>query len=113
MKFALEGMLAPEKIEEYIGEAEVRQVFKVPRIGYVAGCYVVEGRALRTARARVKRDGEVIFDGFVDSLKRFKDDVREVQEGFECGLALAGFSDYKEGDRIEFYEIKSVKRKLE
>jgi len=113
VKSALEGMLAPEKIEEYIGEAEVRQVFKVPRIGYVAGCYVVEGRALRTARARVKRDGEVIFDGFVDSLKRFKDDVREVQEGFECGLALAGFSDYKEGDRIEFYEIKSVKRKLE
>ncbi|MFH1213162.1 MAG: translation initiation factor IF-2 [Candidatus Neomarinimicrobiota bacterium] len=109
---ALEGLLTPDKVEEHLGEAEIREVFKIPRIGTIAGSYIVEGKALRNAMARLKRNGTMIFEGHVESLKRFKDDVREVHEGYECGISLQGCSDYAIGDRIEFYEVKSVKRTL-
>jgi len=113
IKAALEGMLSPDKIEEMLGEAEVREVFKIPKQGMIAGSYVVSGKVTRTARARLKRDAKVVHESFVESLKRFKDDAREVAEGFECGISIEGYDDYKIGDRIEFFEIKSVKRKLE
>ncbi|MDD5765612.1 MAG: translation initiation factor IF-2 [Candidatus Marinimicrobia bacterium] len=113
IKAALEGMLTPDKVEEMLGEAEVREVFKIPKQGMIAGSYVVSGKVTRTARARLKRGKEVLHESFVESLKRFKDDAREVAEGFECGISIEGYNDYKAGDRIEFFEIKSVKRKLE
>ncbi|MFA4838886.1 MAG: translation initiation factor IF-2 [Candidatus Neomarinimicrobiota bacterium] len=113
IKATLEGMLSPDKIEEILGEAEVREVFKIPKQGMIAGSYVVAGKVTRTARARLKRDKQVLHVSFVESLKRFKDDAREVAEGFECGISIEGYDDYKVGDRIEFFEIKSVKRKLE
>ncbi|MBD3274328.1 MAG: translation initiation factor IF-2, partial [Candidatus Marinimicrobia bacterium] len=113
IKLALEGLLEPEEREKTIGELEVRQLFQVPRAGMVAGCYVSSGKIMRDSRARVRRSGEIIFDGEVDTLKRFKDDVKEVAEGYECGVALEGFNDIQEGDIIEAYEIVAVKRTLE
>ncbi len=113
VKLALEGMLEPEEREKGIGELEVREIFQVPRAGKVAGCYVSEGKIVRGCRARVIRDTEVIFDGVVSSLRRFKDDVREVQEGYECGVSLEGFNDLEVGDIIQPYEIVTVKRTLE
>jgi len=112
VRAALEGMLQPEEREVFVGAAEVRQIFKVPRVGTVAGCYVTEGTIDRRARVRVVRDGIQVFDGELDSLKRFKDDVREVREGFECGLNIAGFNDVKPGDIIECYRTESVARTL-
>jgi len=109
---ALEGLLTPEKIEEHLGEAEVREIFKIPRAGMIGGSYIVEGKVLRNAMARLKRDDEIIFEGPIESLKRFKDDVREVSEGYECGIALQGSPNYNIGDHIEFFEVKSVKRTL-
>ncbi|HKJ69534.1 MAG TPA: translation initiation factor IF-2 [bacterium] len=113
VKLALEGMLEPEEREKGIGELEVREIFQVPRAGKVAGCYVSDGKIVRGCRARVIRDNEVIFDGEVASLRRFKDDVREVQEGYECGVSLEGFDDLETGDIIQPYEIVTVKRTLE
>jgi translation initiation factor IF-2 len=95
---ALEGMLAPEKKEAVQGTAEVREVFKVSKVGTIAGCYVTEGRIDRKGRARVVREGIVVYDGEIQSLKRFKDDVKEVREGFECGIGIANFNDVKVGD---------------
>jgi translation initiation factor IF-2 len=112
VRAALEGMLTPEEKEVLLGEAEVRQIFKVPRIGTVAGCYVTEGLVDRKSRVRIVRDGVQVYEGELGSLKRFKDDVREVREGFECGLSIAGFNDLKPGDRIESYRIESVARTL-
>ncbi|MBL7136173.1 MAG: translation initiation factor IF-2 [Candidatus Marinimicrobia bacterium] len=109
---ALEGLLTPDSIEEHLGEAEVREVFKIPHVGFIAGCYVVEGIVIRNAIARLKREDDIICEGPLTSLKRFKDDVKEVQEGFECGIAIEGFNKYKQGDRIEIFELKSVKRTL-
>lgn len=106
----LVGQLAPEEQEVVLGTAEVRAVFKVPRVGTVAGCYVTEGVVQRGAKARLLRGGVVTYDGSVDSLKRFKDDVREVAQGFECGIGLANFNDVKEGDLIEVYEIREIAR---
>jgi translation initiation factor IF-2 len=106
----LVGQLAPEEREQILGTAEVRATFKVPRQGTVAGCYVVEGQVQRGARARLLRDGIVIYDGVVGSLRRFKDDVREVQSGFECGIGLENYDDIKEGDSIEVYLIQEVAR---
>jgi translation initiation factor IF-2 len=106
----LVGQLAPEEQEQVLGTAEVRATFKVPRIGTVAGCYVIEGVVQRGARARLIRDGVVIHDGSIGSLKRFKDDVREVAAGFECGIGLDGYNDVKEGDSIEAYLIREVAR---
>jgi translation initiation factor IF-2 len=112
VRAALEGMLTPEEKEVLLGEAEVRQIFKVPRIGTVAGCYITEGVVDRKSRVRVVRDGVQIYEGELGSLKRFKDDVREVREGFECGLSVSGFNDLKPGDRIESYRIESIARTL-
>jgi translation initiation factor IF-2 len=107
---ALVGMLAPEEVEETLGEAEVRALFRASRVGVIAGCYVTDGVIRRGARARVVREGAVVYDTTVASLKRFKDDVREVQSGFECGILLEGFNDVKEGDVIEAYETREVVR---
>ena len=107
---ALVGMLAPEQVEETIGEAEVRQLFRISRIGVIAGCYVTNGVVRRNANVRVVREGTVVYETTLASLKRFKEDVREVQNGFECGIQLEGFNDVKEGDILEFYETKQVER---
>jgi translation initiation factor IF-2 len=112
VRAALEGMLAPEEREVLLGVAEVRQLFKVPRTGTVAGCYVSEGIIDRKSRVRVVRDGVQVYEGELGSLKRFKDDVREVREGFECGLNVEGFNDVKIGDHIECYRVESVARTL-
>ncbi|MCS6790683.1 MAG: translation initiation factor IF-2 [Bacteroidia bacterium] len=112
VKSALAGMLAPIIQEETIGAAEVRQVFKLPKVGAVAGCKVIEGKILRGAKAHVIREGVVIYTSAIASLKRFKDDVKEVAEGFECGLTVEGFRDIKEGDVIECFEQVERKRTL-
>jgi translation initiation factor IF-2 len=107
---ALVGMLSAVTTEEVLGEAEVRALFKVSRLGTIAGCMVTSGVIRRNAQVRVVRDGTVIYDTTISQLRRFKDDVREVAEGFECGILLAGFNDVKEGDVLEAYEIKQVER---
>ncbi|MGH7475513.1 MAG: translation initiation factor IF-2, partial [Longimicrobiales bacterium] len=112
VRAALEGLLAPEEKEVMLGVAEVRQLFKVPRIGTVAGCYVTEGVIDRRSRVRVIRDGLQVYEGELGSLKRFKDDVREVREGFECGLNVANYNDIKVGDLIESYRVEEVARTL-
>ena len=109
---ALGGMLKPEQRETELGRAEVRALFRVPKVGLVAGSYVVQGTITRNARARVIRDGVVAYDGRIGSLRRFKDDVREVSEGFECGIGIENFNDVKEGDIIEAYEVREVAREL-
>ncbi|MCI0448169.1 MAG: translation initiation factor IF-2 [Chlorobi bacterium] len=113
IKLALEGLLEPEKSEEILSTVEVRQTFKVPKIGTVAGCYVVDGKVVRNNNVRLLRDGFVIFDGRINALKRFKDDAREVEQGFECGISLENYNDIKVGDIIESYRIVEIKRKLE
>ncbi len=112
IKLALEGLLEPDKVEAPLGIAEVRATFSVPKLGKIAGCYLREGKAVRNAYLRVTRDGEVLHEGDVTSLRRFKDDVKEVQEGFECGIGVQGFSDFEEGDLLEIFEVKEVKRTL-
>jgi translation initiation factor IF-2 len=106
----LVGQLAPDEEEQVLGTAEVRAIFKVPKLGTVAGCYVIEGVVQRGAKARLLRDGVVIHDGVVSSLRRFKDDVREVASGFECGMGFDEYQDLKEGDSIEVYVIREVAR---
>jgi translation initiation factor IF-2 len=112
IKAALSGMLAPERKESVIGMVEVRQVFRISKIGTVAGCYVLEGLVKRSAQVRVLRDNVVIHTGDIDSLKRFKDDVREVKAGFECGMSLKNFSEIKEKDQFEVFETVEVARTL-
>ncbi len=112
VKAALSGMLAPEKRENVLGLVEIRQVFRISKVGTVAGCYVLEGLVRRNARVRLLRDNVVIHDGELDSLKRFKDDVREVKAGFECGLSLKGNDDIEVGDQLEVYEVQEVARTL-
>jgi len=109
---ALEGMLEPEEKEIVVGSAEVRQLFRVPRVGTVAGCYVASGEIRRNLPIRLLRDNVVVYEGQIDSLKRFKDDVREVREGYECGLSIEGYNDVKVGDVIECYRIEEVARTL-
>jgi translation initiation factor IF-2 len=109
---AMSGLLAPEQQEVSLGEAEVRATFRVPRLGMVAGCYVTRGILTRGSRIRLVRDGTVVYDGRIASLRRFKDDVREVAEGFECGVGLENFQDVKEGDVLETYEVREVARSL-
>lgn len=113
MKLALEGLLEPEKTEEILATVEVRETFKVPKIGTVAGCYVLDGKVVRNNKVRLLRDGFVVFDGHINALKRFKDDVREVEQGFECGISLENYNDIKVKDIIESYTIVETKRKLE
>jgi len=112
VKAALSGMLAPEKKENVLGLVDVRQVFKISKVGAVAGCYVLEGLVRRNASVRVLRDNVVIHTGDIESLKRFKDDVREVKSGFECGMSLKNFNDLKVGDQFEIYEVQEVARTL-
>ena len=110
IELLLVGELSPEEVENFVGVAEVRQVFRAPRLGLVAGSYVTEGSINRNARARLVRDGVVIYDGTIVSLRRFKDDVQSVATGFECGIGLANFRDIKEGDTIESYEVREIAR---
>jgi translation initiation factor IF-2 len=112
IKAALSGMLSPESKENILGLVEVRQVFRISRVGVIAGCYVLEGTIRRGSRVRLLRDNVVIHDGELSSLKRFKDDVREVKAGFECGLSLKDFNDLKVGDQLEAYEVVEVARTL-
>lgn len=112
IKAALTGMLSPERKENAVGLVEIRQVFRISKIGAVAGCYVLEGLVRRGSKVRLLRDNVVIHEGELDSLKRFKDDVREVKAGFECGLSLKGFNDIKEGDQLEVFEVVEVARTL-
>ncbi|NDP39823.1 MAG: translation initiation factor IF-2 [Rhodoferax sp.] len=112
LKLAMSGMLTPDKKEEVIGTAEIRQIFKVSKIGTIAGCMVTAGVVRRTARLRLLRDNLVIFTGELDSLKRFKDDAKEVREGFDCGLNIKNYNDIQVGDVLEFFEIREVARTL-
>ena len=112
VKAALSGMLAPTRKENVLGLVEVRQVFKISKVGAVAGCYVLEGLVRRNALVRVLRDNVVVHTGEIDSLKRFKDDVREVKASFECGMSVKGYNDLKVGDQFEIYEVQEVARTL-
>ena len=112
LKLAMSGMLTPDKKEEVIGTAEIREIFKVSKIGSIAGCMVTAGVVRRTARVRLLRDNMVIFTGELDSLKRFKDDAKEVKESFECGLNIKNYNDIQQGDVLEFFEIREVARTL-
>jgi len=112
LRAAMLGLLEPEEVEVSIGAAEVRQTFRASRIGTIAGCMVVQGKITRNLRVRLVRDGTIVYEGTLASLKRFKDDVREVDEGMECGIVLENFHDIKDGDVIEAYDTKRVERQL-
>ena len=112
LRAAMEGMLEPEEVEESVGQVEVRALFRASRVGVIAGCYVTEGKVTRGAKTRLVRDGTVVYDGTIDSLRRFNDDVREVASGFECGIVLRDFADVKEGDLLEVYATRKVEREL-
>jgi translation initiation factor IF-2 len=109
---AMEGMLAPIEREEIVGRAEVRQTFGVPKIGTIAGCFITSGKIHRSNSVRLLRDNIMIYEGKIGSMKRFKDDVREVQEGYECGMSLQNFNDIKIGDIIEAFTIEQESAKL-
>ncbi|MFI5010257.1 MAG: translation initiation factor IF-2, partial [Solirubrobacterales bacterium] len=112
LRAAMQGMLEPEEVESTLGQAEVRQLFRASRIGVIAGSYVTEGKVTRGSRVRVVREGTVIYDTTIASLRRVNDDVREVATGFECGIVLANFQDLREGDVLETYETRQVERQL-
>jgi len=112
IRLALEGMLNPEYQEEITATLEVRQVFKISRVGTVAGCMVVQGKISRNHQVRLLRDNVEIFTGRIEALKRFKDDAKEVAQGFECGLQLVNYNDIKVGDIVEAFQLKEVKRTL-
>ena len=109
----MEGLLEAVEVEETLGEAEIKQTFKASKVGRIAGCLVTEGKAPRIASVRLVREGTVIWDGKVGSLRRFKDNVQEVEEGQECGIVLEGYADVKEGDVLEFFKTKQVEQTLE
>jgi translation initiation factor IF-2 len=113
IKDAMEGMLLPEFKEKVLGSAEVRDLFKVPKIGVIAGCHVVSGKMRRNAEVQVVREGKSIYKGKISSLKRFKEDAREVEEGFECGIGVENFNDIKVGDIIEAFEIVELAKTLD
>jgi len=112
LRDAMQGMLAPEEVEEMLGTVEVRQIFRASRVGTIAGCHVVEGKVTRGSKVRLVRDGTVVYDGEIASLRRFNDDVREVSAGFDCGIVLRDFADIKEGDVLETYATRQVEREL-
>jgi translation initiation factor IF-2 len=112
LRDAMQGMLAPEEVEETIGTAEVRAIFRASRVGTIAGSMVTDGKITRGSKIRLVRDGTVVHTGEIASLRRVNDDVREVAAGFECGIVLANYADIKEGDIIEAYETRQVERKL-
>jgi translation initiation factor IF-2 len=105
-------LLRPEERETILGAAEVRDTFRISKLGTIAGCYVTDGVIARSGRARLVRNGVVVYDGDISSLKRFKDDAREVREGFECGIGIANFNDVKVGDLIECYKVEEFARTL-
>jgi translation initiation factor IF-2 len=113
LRAAMEGLLEPEEVEEALGQAEIKQTFKASRVGTIAGCLVTDGKVTRAANVRLVRDGTIIWSGKVGSLRRFKDDVSEVDEGQECGIVLEGFADIKEGDVLEFFQTRQVEKTLE
>ena len=113
MRAAMEGMLEPEEVEERVGEAEIKQVFKASKVGNIAGCIVTDGKVARDSQVRLIRDGTVIWTGKVGSLRRFKDNVQEVEEGLECGIVLEGYADVKQDDVLEFFRTKQVEKTLE
>ena len=106
-------MLEPEKVEKYIGRAEVRDTFSIPKVGTIAGCGVIDGKIERGCHIRLLREGKILYDGKLTTLKRFKDEVKEVANGYECGMALENYNDIKVGDLIEAYLLEEKKRKLE
>ena len=106
------GLLAPEMIEKALGRAEIREVFSIRKVGKIAGCLVTEGMLRRGVKVRLTRDSVVVHDGTLKSLRRFKDEAREVQQGYECGMALDGYQDFRIGDRIECYEVQEIARTL-
>jgi len=108
----LSGLLAPEIREKQIGYAEIREVFGITKVGKIGGCMVTEGEVKRGAKVRLLRDDVVIHEGSLKTLKRFKDDVREVQQGYECGMAFENYDDIKEGDMVECFEIEEISRTL-
>jgi translation initiation factor IF-2 len=112
LRDAMQGMLAPEEVEETVGEVEIRAIFRASRVGTIAGSYVTEGKVTRGSKVRLVRDGAVVYDGQIASLRRVQEDVREVAAGFECGIVLQNFSDIKEGDQLEVYETRQVERTL-
>jgi translation initiation factor IF-2 len=109
---ALEGMLTPERVEKYIGRAQVKETFSIPKIGTIAGTSVIDGKIERGCNVRLLRDGKILYDGKLSTLKRFKDEVKEVKNGFECGMALENFNDIKNEDLIEAYIMEEKKRTL-
>src|SRR5437764_10442445 len=113
LRQAMQGMLAPEEVEETLGSVEVRKVFRASRVGAIAGSHVTEGKVTRGAKVRLVRDGTVVYDGEVASLRRFNDDVREVTSGYDCGIVLRDFQDIKEGDELEVYSTRKVERGLD
>ena len=112
LRSAMQGMLAPEEVEEVLGSAEVRQTFRASRVGTIAGSHVIEGRITRGSKVRLVRDGTVVYEGEIASLRRFNDDVREVASGFDCGIVLLNYADIKEGDVLETYATRQVEREL-
>jgi translation initiation factor IF-2 len=113
LKKAMEGLLAPKMVKKLIGKAEVRKVFEVSRVGQIAGTYVLSGHEVRSAEIKVVRGKETVFTGRLASLKRYKDDVREVKQGLECGIAIEGFDGLQEGDLLEFYEQEAVRETIQ
>jgi translation initiation factor IF-2 len=113
VRAALEGLLKPEEKESILGEAEVRQIFKISGVGVIAGCFVKSGVIQRTAKVRVIRDSAQVYAGVLSSLKRFKDDVKEVKDGLDCGIGIENFNDLKVGDVIEAFKVESIARTLQ
>jgi translation initiation factor IF-2 len=112
LRAAMQGMLEPAEVETNLGQAEVRQLFRASKIGTIAGSFVTEGKVTRGAKVRVVREGTVIYDTTIESLRRFNDDAREVASGFECGIVIANFQDLREGDVLETYETRLQEREL-
>jgi translation initiation factor IF-2 len=112
LRSAMQGMLAPEEVEEALGSAEVRQIFRASRVGTIAGSHVTDGKITRGSKVRLVRDGTVIYDGEIGSLRRFNEDVREVASGFDCGVVLRDYADVKDGDVLETYATRQVEREL-
>ena len=113
LRAAMEGMLQPEEVEQTLGQAEVLELFKASRVGTIAGCSVTDGKVVRGAEVRLVRDGTVVWTGRIGSLRRFKDDVSEVEAGLECGIVLEGFQDVKVGDALEVFETRQIEKTLE
>ncbi len=112
VKDAMEGMLSPEIVEEITGNAEIRETYKISKVGTIAGCMVLDGKIFRNSKIRLIRDNVVLFSGELASLKRFKDDAKEVAKGYDCGMQIKNYNDIYEGDTIEAYQEVSVKKKL-